>query len=107
MNHFVTNLLYYLMFEVLEYSWVEFLDEMEEVRDLDELIIAHERHLNAIVEKALLGERSHHLYTTLFSLFDLILRFRSHKDRLYESARQTQMRYIVSLFIVRVIWSPC
>lgn len=92
MNHFVTNLQYYIMFEVLEYSWVDFLDEMEEARDLDELIVAHERYLNAIVEKSLLGERSHLLYKTLFSLFDLILRFRSHGDRLYESAREMQAR---------------
>ena len=39
------------MFEVLDYSWVEFLDEMEEARDLDELTVAYERYLNAIVEK--------------------------------------------------------
>ena len=56
MNHFVTNPQYYIMFKVLEYSWVEFLDEMEEERDLDELIVAHERYLNAIVERSLMGE---------------------------------------------------
>ena len=55
MNHFVTNLQNYLMFEVLDYSRVDFLDEMEESRDLDELIVAHERYLNAIVENSLLG----------------------------------------------------
>ena len=49
MNHFFTNLQYYLMFKVLAYSWVEFLDEMEEPRDLDELIVSHERYLNEIV----------------------------------------------------------
>ena len=43
------------MFEALEYSWVDFLDEMEEARDLDELVVAHERYLNATVEKSLLG----------------------------------------------------
>ena len=42
MNQFVTNLQYYIMFEVLEYSRVDFLDEMEEERDLDELIVSHE-----------------------------------------------------------------
>ena len=55
MNHFVTNLQYYIMFKALEYSWVDFLDEMEEERDLDELIVSHERYLNAIVENSLLG----------------------------------------------------
>ena len=55
MNHFVTNLQNYHMFEVLDYSRVDFLDEMEESRDLDELIVAHERYLNVIVENSLLG----------------------------------------------------
>ena len=55
MNHFVTIMQYYIVFEILEYSWVEFLDEMEEERDLDELIVSHERYLNAIVENSLLG----------------------------------------------------
>ena len=41
------------MFKVLAYSWVEFLDEMEEVRDLDELIVSRERYINAIVGKSL------------------------------------------------------
>ncbi|XP_057872402.1 gamma-tubulin complex component 3 [Cryptomeria japonica] len=92
MNHFVTNLQYYIMFEVLEYSWVDFLDEMEQARDLDELIAAHEKYLDSILEKSLLGERSHQLCKTLFALFDLILRFRSHADRLYEGAREMQAR---------------
>ena len=85
---FVTNMQNYIMFEFLEYSWVDFLDEMEEERDLDELIVAHERYLNAIVERSLMGEWSNHLYKTLFSLFDLILLFRSHADGLYESSRE-------------------
>ncbi|KAJ7547158.1 hypothetical protein O6H91_08G072500 [Diphasiastrum complanatum] len=92
MNHFVTNLQYYIMFEVLEHSWANFLDEMEEAHDLDELIVAHERYLSSIVEKALLGERSQLLCKTLFTLFDLILRFRGLADRLYENAREVQTR---------------
>ena len=43
------------MFKVLSYSWVDFLDDTEEARDLDELIVAHKRYLNAIVEKLFLG----------------------------------------------------
>ncbi|EFJ34488.1 hypothetical protein SELMODRAFT_438859 [Selaginella moellendorffii] len=92
MNHFVTNLQYYIMFEVLEYSWANFLEEMEEAHDLDELIAAHEKYLGSIMEKALLGERSQLLSKTLFTLFDLILRFRGLADRLYENAREVQTR---------------
>ncbi|XP_077240997.1 spindle pole body component 98 [Tasmannia lanceolata] len=90
MNHFVSNLQYYIMFEVLEISWSYFLDEMEAAKDLDDLLAAHEKYLNSIVEKSLLGETSQHLCRTLFVLFDLILRFRSHVDRLYEGIHELQ-----------------
>ncbi|XP_024382207.1 gamma-tubulin complex component 3 [Physcomitrium patens] len=97
MNHFVTKLQYYITFEVLEYSWSNFLEEMEEAHDLDELIAAHVKYLDSILEKALLDERSQLLCKTLFSLVDLILRFRAFADRLYENARNFQTRYETSL----------
>ncbi|KAL2456599.1 Gamma-tubulin complex component 3 [Forsythia ovata] len=84
MNHFVSNLQYYIMFEVLEVSWSNFLKEMEVAKDLDELVRAHEKYLYSIVEKSHLGEQSQNLNKTLFILFDVIVRFRSQADRLYE-----------------------
>ncbi|KAG6743894.1 hypothetical protein POTOM_052597 [Populus tomentosa] len=92
MNHFVTNLQYYIMFEVLEVSWSNFSNEMEVARDLDDLLAAHDKYLHSIVEKSLLGERSQSLCKSLFVLFDLILRFRSHADRLYEGISELQTR---------------
>ncbi|GAB2266886.1 Gamma-tubulin complex component 3 [Dionaea muscipula] len=92
MNHFVSNLQYYIMFEVLEVSWSNFSSEMEAAKDLDDLLTAHEKYLHSIVEKSLLGERSKGLYETLFVLFDLILRFRSLADRLYERIHELQTR---------------
>ncbi|KAJ8754488.1 hypothetical protein K2173_005649 [Erythroxylum novogranatense] len=92
MNHFVTNLQYYIMFEVLEVSWSDFSNEMDIARDLDDLLAAHEKYLHSIVEKSLLGERSQPLYKSLFVLFDLILRFRSQVDRLYEGIHELQAR---------------
>ncbi|KAF2289511.1 hypothetical protein GH714_036765 [Hevea brasiliensis] len=51
MNHFVTNLQYYIMFEVLEVSWSNFSNEMEVARDLDDLLAAHEqRHADRLHE---------------------------------------------------------
>ncbi|XP_073045815.1 LOW QUALITY PROTEIN: gamma-tubulin complex component 3-like [Primulina eburnea] len=92
MNHFVTNLQYYIMFEVLEVSWSNFSKEVEVSKDLDDLLGAHEKYLHSIIEKSLLGERSQNLNKTLFTLFDLILRFRSHADRLYEGINELQSR---------------
>ncbi|KAL8258670.1 hypothetical protein R6Q59_026623 [Mikania micrantha] len=92
MSHFLTNLQYYIMFEVLEVSWANFSNEMEAAKDLDDLLAAHDKYLDSIVEKSLLGERSQALYKSLFLLFDLILRFRSHADRLYEGIYEFQAR---------------
>ncbi|KAL3637329.1 Gamma-tubulin complex component 3 [Castilleja foliolosa] len=92
MNHFVSNLQYYIMFEVLEVSWSDLSKELEVAKDLDDLLGAHDKYLNSIVEKSLLGERSQTLHKILFTLFDLILRFRSHADRLYEGIYELQSR---------------
>ncbi|KAI9122320.1 hypothetical protein K1719_007009 [Acacia pycnantha] len=98
MNHFVSNLQYYIMFEVLEVSWSNFLNEMEVAKDLDDLLAAHEKYLHSIVEKSLLGERSQSIYKSLFIVFDLILRFRSLADRLYEGINELQSRITESSF---------
>ncbi|CAH8284662.1 unnamed protein product [Eruca vesicaria subsp. sativa] len=92
MNHFVTNFQYYIMFEVLEVSWCNFSKEMEAAKDLDDLLAAHEKYLNSIVGKSLLGEQSQTISKSLFVLFELILRFRSHADRLYEGIYELQIR---------------
>ncbi|XP_076946952.1 gamma-tubulin complex component 3-like [Bidens hawaiensis] len=84
MNNFVMNLQSYIMFEVLEVTWSTFCDEMEAVKDLDDLIAAHEKYLVTIIEKSLLGENSENLYKNLLKLFDVISHFTSIADRLYE-----------------------
>ncbi|KAF7818936.1 gamma-tubulin complex component 3 [Senna tora] len=96
MNHFISNLQYYIMFEVLEVSWSKFSNEMEIAKDLDDLLVAHEKYLHSIVEKSLLGERSQSLYKSLFVVFDIILRFRGHADRLYEGTHELQARIMES-----------
>ena len=92
MHHFVSNLQYYVMFEVLEASWERFRREMREARDLDHLIAAHDRYLDTILQKSLLGPKSQLLARTLGSLFESVLRFRGFADRLYEVARDAAMR---------------
>ncbi|KAL0908363.1 hypothetical protein M5K25_022853 [Dendrobium thyrsiflorum] len=92
MNHFVTNFQYYIMFEVLEISWVHFSEGMDSSKDLDDLLAAHDKYLNSIVEKSLLGERSQGIIRTLFVLFDHILRFRGLADRWFERIYELQLR---------------
>eukprot|EP00898_Chlorokybus_atmophyticus_P006935 jgi/Chlat1/7242/Chrsp58S06891 len=92
MNHLISNLQYYIMWEVLECSWADFLREMEAAKDLDALITAHDKYLQTILEKALLVESSHGMYKQLAKLFDLILRFKGLADRIYETVRDTSAR---------------
>ncbi|EEC84667.1 hypothetical protein OsI_31569 [Oryza sativa Indica Group] len=83
---------YYIMFEVLEVSWARFSEEMDSAKDLDDLLLAHDKYLTSIVEKSLLGERSHGILRNLFALFDIILQFRSHADRWFERIYELQLR---------------
>ena len=41
MVHFVTNLQHYIMFEVLQTSWMKLSQELPEAADLDSVIRAH------------------------------------------------------------------
>lgn len=92
MHHFISNLQYYVMFEVLEGSWEVFTREMDEASDLDSLVAAHDRYLDTILQKGLLGPKSQLLSHTLSGLFEVILRFRGFADRLYDVARDAAMR---------------
>jgi gamma-tubulin complex component 3 len=46
---------------------------MDAAKDLDDLLLAHDKYLNSILEKALLGKHSQELLRNLFELFDIIL----------------------------------
>jgi hypothetical protein len=56
MMHFVQNLQYYLMFEVLESSWTTFSDDLQRAVDLDSVIASHSKYLDRMLVGALLGE---------------------------------------------------
>ncbi|PWZ39025.1 Gamma-tubulin complex component 3 [Zea mays] len=65
---------------------------MDAAKDLDDLLLAHDKYLNSILEKALLGKHSQGLLRNLFELFDIILQFRSHADRWFERIYKLQLR---------------
>ncbi|KAI5009696.1 hypothetical protein ZWY2020_011833 [Hordeum vulgare] len=65
---------------------------MDAAKDLDDLLMGHDKYLTSIVEKSLLGERSLGILRNLFALFDIILQFRSHADRWFELIYELQLR---------------
>jgi len=83
MIHFVYNLQYYLMFEVLECSWEELMRQISTATQLDTVIGAHRTFLQAVVEKALLSAENAALYSSLKGLFETILHFSKAQDLLY------------------------
>ncbi|KAI1270937.1 Spc97/Spc98 family protein [Xylaria sp. FL0933] len=58
MVHFVGQLQYYILFEVIESSWTELQAHLKrEDATLDDIIKAHKNYLNSITHKGLLGAR--------------------------------------------------
>ncbi|KAK0635875.1 Spc98 family-domain-containing protein [Bombardia bombarda] len=63
MIHFVGQLQYYILFEVIESSWTELQKNIrKEDCTLDDLIQAHTRYLTSITHKGLLGARRRQYY---------------------------------------------
>lgn len=48
MVHFIRQTQYYFLFEVLECSWNELLEEINGAENLDEVIVAHQRFLTNV-----------------------------------------------------------
>jgi gamma-tubulin complex component 3 len=95
MVHFVGQLQYYILFEVIESSWTELQKNIRgEDCTLDDLIGAHTKYLTAITQKGLLGaKRKQHLEAEaedrnsymiqLGELLRLMLAYRDSVDGLY------------------------
>jgi gamma-tubulin complex component 3 len=65
MIHFVNQLQYYILFEVIESSWEQLLEATRKPGcTLDDLIEAHTKYLNSITHKGLLGSASSSRYAT-------------------------------------------
>jgi gamma-tubulin complex component 3 len=60
MVHFVNQLQYYILFEVIEASWEQLETAMQKpYSTLDDLIEAHTKYINSITHKGLLGQQKH------------------------------------------------
>lgn len=75
MNHFLSNFFNYLMVEVIESTWTTFLQKLETVKNMDELIKIHSEFIQQILKNALLNSKDEKLYRQLLKIFDLVFRF--------------------------------
>lgn len=94
MIHFICQLQYYILFEVIEASWDELQAAIAKPGcTLDDLIEAHTKYLNSITHKGLLGSSSsrntsskHHeagFLTQLHSILKIMLAYKDAVDGLY------------------------
>ena len=81
--HFMSNLHNYFALEVLESQYKKLMNELPKVNDLNELILKHKLFLDNIKKQCLLDEDNLGLNKKINNIFDIILRFRTIHDVLY------------------------
>ncbi|CAG9335595.1 unnamed protein product [Blepharisma stoltei] len=86
--HFVNNLMNYLMVEVVEGSWAEFMKSLDSVQDLDQIIEVHNAFLDKLIMKSFLGSETDAILKQLLRLLEPALRFRQSQNTLFLSAKE-------------------
>lgn len=85
MVHFIHQMQYYITFEVLECSWDELWNKVQQAQDLDHIIAAHEAFLDSVISRCLLDTNNRSLLNQLRAIFDQIIEFQTAQDSLYRS----------------------
>jgi gamma-tubulin complex component 3 len=84
MIHFVNQLQYYILFEVIESSWNELQEALHKPEStLDDMIQAHAKYLNSITRKGLLGSQNTDFTGQLHELLKTMLAYKDAVDGLY------------------------
>lgn len=84
MVHFISQLQYYILFEVIESSWHELQEALHKPEStLDDMIQAHAKYLNSITRKGLLGSQSTDFTGQLHELLKTMLAYKDAVDGLY------------------------
>lgn len=86
MLHFIHQMQYFITFEVLECCWEELLVKINEAKDLDHIITAHDNFLNQVMTRALMDNESRAMLTQLRAIFDLIIQFQTTQENMYNAA---------------------
>lgn len=92
MVHFIHQMQYYITFEVLECSWDELWNRVQQAQDLDHIISAHEAFLDTITSRCLLDSNSRVLLNQLRAVFDQIIELQNAQDTMYRAALEELQR---------------
>ncbi len=93
MNHFLSNFFNYLMVEVIESTWTTFLQKLETVKNMDELIKIHSEFIQQILKNALLNSKDEKLYRQLLKIFDLVFRFELIQQSVLTTAQELSQQF--------------
>lgn len=84
MTHFIHQIQYYLLFEVLEISWATFLEQIRSAKALDDILDAHNTFLNSVCVGIFLDETSvGTLKTYLERVYITIMKLETWQDNFY------------------------
>ena len=86
MMNFVLQMQYYLMFEVLECSWAQLLENVNKSPNLDHIIAAHQTFLDTIISGALLEQDLHFILSQIRAIFDIIVQYQQMQSRFFDAA---------------------
>ena len=84
MVHFIHQMQYYILFEVIECSWVAFIKRVQSAKALDDILEAHEQFLNAVrVGIFLDSETKQTLFLHLDIIYDSIMKLEDWQQDFY------------------------
>lgn len=84
MIHFIHQMQYYILFEVIECSWVAFIKRVQSAKALDDILEAHEQFLNSVrVGIFLDNETKQTLYLHLDIIYDSIMKLEGWQQLFY------------------------
>ncbi|CRK96811.1 CLUMA_CG009915, isoform A [Clunio marinus] len=89
MIHFIHQMQYYILFEVIECSWVTFIKRVQSAKALDDILEAHQQFLSAVrVGIFLDNETKHTLYLHLDIIYDSIMNLEDWQKTFYQEIFQ-------------------
>lgn len=84
MIHFIHQMQYYILFEVIECSWAELQEKVQHAKALDDILNAHDEFLNTIKCGAFLDSNSGELCHNMETVYEGIVRLEVWQDKFYE-----------------------
>lgn len=84
MIHFIHQMQYYILFEVIECSWAKLQERVQQAKALDDILNAHDEYLTDIKCGAFLDSTSGELCHNMETVYEGIIRLEVWQDKFYD-----------------------